>query len=172
MKKAILFCVFCFSVSIASAQIEAKQSTALDIIIGPLLLAADGITPATTINPTSLDVDLYKGIVKTDLTITLPGGGVNDSTHVANGYFSLELTSGNLDTLGVAKLTINSTPVLPLWHNLRVVSASAYEIKYGSSEIVTASEIWGASSSINDSTDTMGELLNLIDDLIELVQSR
>ena len=81
-----------------------KQSTATAVLIGPFLDETDGRTPETALTVASIDADLYKfsdthPLTKTDLTLTASGGS-NDCQHVANGFYSLELTSGNVDTLG------------------------------------------------------------------------
>ena len=103
-----------------------KQSTAVSVILGPFIDDTDGKTAKTGLTVTSMDVDLYKGVTKSDLTITASGGD-NDMAHVANGYYSLELTTGNTDTLGRLRLTANITAALAVWRDFLVLPANVYD---------------------------------------------
>lgn len=102
-----------------------QQSAALTIIIGPFLDDTDGKTAETGLTVTSIDVDLYKGATKSDLTITASGGN-NDMAHVANGYYSLELTTGNTDTAGQLMVTANISGALPVWRTFTVLPAQVF----------------------------------------------
>jgi hypothetical protein len=96
-----------------------KQSTATNIIIGPFLDDADYKTPETALDVTGFNFDIYKGVSKSDITITASGGS-NDCVHVANGYYNCELTTGDTDTLGRFRVTVNVTGALPIWEDYRV----------------------------------------------------
>lgn len=110
-----------------------KQSTALTVILGPFLDDTDGKTPETALTVTSIEVDLYKGATKSDLTITASGGN-NDMAHVANGYYSLELTTGNTDTLGHLLVTANISGALPVWRSFVILPANVYDSLIGGSD--------------------------------------
>lgn len=103
-----------------------RQNTAASVLLGPFLDDVDGKTPETALDAAATDVDLYKGVTKSDIADT-DSGGDNDFAHVANGYYSLELTAGNVDTPGPLRLTVNATGALPLWADYQVVPAAVYD---------------------------------------------
>lgn len=108
---------------------ELRQSTARTIIIGPFLDDTDGKTPETALDVTTINCDLYKGSTKSDLSLTASGGD-NDCVHVANGYYSLELTTGNSDTLANGRLSFNVSGAMPFWEDFMVVSQQFWDSKY------------------------------------------
>jgi len=100
-----------------------KQSTAKSILVGPFLDSTT-LAPMTSITVTGIDLDIYKNsVTATNLTITA-SGGVNDMAHVVNGYYSLELTTGNVDTLGEFIVTANVSGALPLRQDYTVLPAN------------------------------------------------
>lgn len=103
-----------------------RQSTATTFIIGPFLDATDGKTAETALTVADIDVDLYKGITKSNLTITASGGS-NDMAHVANGFYSLELTTSNTDTLGMGSVSANIAAALPTWRHFCVLPANVWD---------------------------------------------
>jgi hypothetical protein len=78
----------------------AKQSTAATLIVGPIL------------DSTGAE---YTSAVIGDLSISKNGGTLTalaaaaTLTHIANGQYTLVLTTGNLDTLGRAQITCNKS---------------------------------------------------------------
>ena len=66
-----------------------KQSTASTVLVGPVL-DVNGAAVTTAV------VGDF-GIAKNGTTATLSGATV---THVANGYYTVALTTGNTDTVG------------------------------------------------------------------------
>ncbi len=103
-----------------------KQSTATTITLGPFLDDSDGKTAETGLTVGSIDVDIYKNTTKSDITATASGGN-NDMVHIANGHYSLELTSGNTDTLGRFMVTANIAGALPVWREFVVLPANVYD---------------------------------------------
>lgn len=103
-----------------------RQSTAVSVLLGPLVDDADGKTPETAINAAATDLDFYKGITKSDITDT-DSGGSNDWAHVANGFYSLELTISDTDTLGHFRISVNATGCLPTWEDFIVLPANVYD---------------------------------------------
>lgn len=115
-----------------------RRNTATAILFGPMLDDTDGKTPETALTVTSFDADLYKAsdshpLTKSDLTVTASGGS-NDCAHVANGYYSLELTAGNVDTAGRLRLSINIAGALPIWEEFVVLPETVYDALYGASD--------------------------------------
>lgn len=131
-----------------------KQSTALTVIIGPFIDDTDGKTAETGLTVADINVDLYKGSTKSDLTITASGGS-NDMAHVANGFYSLELTTGNTDTLGLLIVTANIAGALPVWADYMVMPANAWDSLFGADYLqVDLTQIGGAA--VSTSTAQLG----------------
>lgn len=117
-----------------------RQSTATAILAGPFLSSSDGFTAQSALTVASIDTDLYKfsnshPLTKTDITLAA-SGSANDCAHVANGYYSVELTSGNTDTLGRCLLSLNISGALPVWHELTVLSAQVYDSLIGGGDLL------------------------------------
>lgn len=96
----------------------AKQSTGLTLIVGPVLDSAGAE---------------YTSAVIGDLSISKNGGTLTalaaaaTLTHIANGQYTLVLTTGNTDTLGVIQITCNkSTYQMPTVER-HVVTANVYD---------------------------------------------
>jgi hypothetical protein len=83
----------------------AKQSTAATLIVGPILDSAGAEFTTAVISDISLS--------KNGGTLTALAAAAT-LTHIANGQYTLALTTGNTDTLGRAQLTCNrSTYQMP-----------------------------------------------------------
>lgn len=96
----------------------AKQSTAATLIIGPIL------------DSTGAE---YTSAVIGDLSISKNGGTLTalaaaaTLTHIANGQYTLVLTTGNLDTLGRAQITCNKSTYQIPEVRLMVVPAMVFD---------------------------------------------
>ena len=96
----------------------AKQSTAATLIVGPIL------------DSTGAE---YTGAVIGDLSISKNGGTLTalaaaaTLTHIANGQYTLVMTTGNLDTLGRAQITCNKSTYQMPPTGLVVVPAMVFD---------------------------------------------
>ena len=93
-----------------------KQSTASTVLVGPVL-DANGAAVTTAV------VGDF-GIAKNGTTATLSGATV---THVANGYYTVALTTGNTDTVGRLVLYSINTAQLMATHHWTVLLASVFD---------------------------------------------
>jgi len=119
-----------------------RQSTKTSIVIGPFVDDTDGKTAETGLTVGSIDVDLYKfsntvpQAITTAVTPNASGsdsGNANDMVHIANGYYSLELSTGNTDTCGPLKITANISGALPVWADFHVVEEAIYDALFAGS---------------------------------------
>ena len=98
-----------------------KQSTAVDIALGPFLDATDGVTPMTALTISQADVRLKKNAgswaQKNDST---------SATHEENGWYECELDATDTNTLGVLIVAVNESTALPVWREFMVVPANVY----------------------------------------------
>lgn len=99
-----------------------KQSTAVEIGIGPFLDSGDGITPETGLTITQAEVRLKKN-----------GGDwaqKNEATslvHEENGWYRCLLDVTDTNTLGILLIAITESGAVPLWREFVVVTAAAYD---------------------------------------------
>lgn len=136
-----------------------RQGTATSVLIGPFLDDTDFKTPETALTVASIDVDLYKHAdtqprTKTDI-IPAASGSSNDMAHVANGQYSLELTTSNTDTLGHLRLTANIAGALPVTEDFVVITQVMYDslIDGTDKQQVDVVELVGATQSVADLKD-------------------
>lgn len=96
----------------------AKQSTAATLIVGPILDSAGAE---------------YASAVIGDLSISKNGGTLTalaaaaTLTHIANGQYTLVMTTGNLDTLGRLQITCNKSTYQMPPIGLNVVPAMVFD---------------------------------------------
>jgi hypothetical protein len=101
-----------------------RATSPTSIVIGPFV--STGATAQTAIEVSSATiVDLYKITAKSDITTTT--AGANSMAHVANGYYSIVLTSGNTDTVGPLMITADSTGSMSVWGRYQVIPAAIYD---------------------------------------------
>jgi hypothetical protein len=110
-----------------------KQSTAVDIAIGPFLDATDGVTAETGLTISQADVRLKKNAGA--------WAQVNDSTsatHEENGWYEKELDATDTNTLGILKIAVHESGALPVWHDFMVVPAEVYDTLVAGTDNLTA----------------------------------
>lgn len=132
---------------------ENKLNIAKNLLVGPLLDPADGVTPVTSLTLGGVTCKRWKGT--TDLAITLvaaaPTGDQRVLAHEGDGYWRLETTTGDNDTLGDLMWSLQSSEFIPLDQVCQVVSANYFDHKYGAGNVnADVIEIEGA-----DATDTL-----------------
>lgn len=103
-----------------------KQSTAVDVLIGPFVDSTDGYTAETGVSPA---VKLSKNgqalAAKNDVTTPV---------HDADGYYNCELDATDTNTVGTLVLTVvGSSTSLPVRHEYQVVEEAIYDSLIGSS---------------------------------------
>lgn len=99
-----------------------KQSTAVDVIVGPFIDDGDGKTAETLLTITQAEVRLSKN-----------GGNMaqkNEGTNLAHdelGYYDCNLNATDTNTLGRLQLMIHEAGALPVYHEYMVVTANVYD---------------------------------------------
>lgn len=140
-----------------------KQSTQVSILIGPLLDDTDFKTDETVAHDAAgIDVDLYKGISKSDVSLS-DSEGDGYWAHVANGYHQLTLSTTHTNTVGPLRVTFVATGVLPAWEDFEVVPANVYDsLVAGTDELVTDAEdsVWDAATADHTDAGSTGEALD------------
>lgn len=98
-----------------------RQSTSIDLPIGPFLDSTDGITPETALSITQPDVRLKK-----------VGGAwaqkaaAQTLSHEENGFYEVTYDGTDTNTLGLLKVAILKAGALPVWDDFMVVPANVH----------------------------------------------
>lgn len=105
-----------------------KADVAVEVLVGPAVAVGDGFTPVTNLVGASADeYELIKYNGATALTSGAPTNALAAITG-ADGYYSLELAIGDVDTEGPLWLVINDDSlILPIRHEFMVVNANVYD---------------------------------------------
>ncbi|MEW8120075.1 MAG: hypothetical protein AB2792_23185 [Candidatus Thiodiazotropha sp.] len=109
---------------------ELKQSTGVDIRIGPAVDATDGVTPETTLALGSADqAELLKhnGAATVDISARTFAAVTG-----CDGWYDLTLTTADTNTLGLLDIVIQDASLCaPIFVRAMVVDADYYDAKYG-----------------------------------------
>jgi hypothetical protein len=106
-----------------------KQSTAVDLPVGPFLDETDGKTAETALTITQPDVRLKKN-----------GGAwaqknaAQTLSHEENGWYEVSLDTTDTNTLGLLKIAVHESGALPVWDDYLVVPANVYDSVVGGSD--------------------------------------
>lgn len=99
-----------------------RQSTAVDIVLGPFLDATDAVTPMTALTLSQADIRLKKNAAgwaqKNDS---------NAATHEENGNYECALNTTDTDTLGRLRVHVNEATALPVWEDYHVIPQQVYD---------------------------------------------
>ncbi len=114
--------------------LELKQSTAVEVPIGPAIAVGDGFVPVTTLTIAGADeAELIKHGATTSGGLA---GSLAAYTAAVDGYYHLDLSTGETDTLGQLVIVIqDDSLILPIRHEFMVVSANYFDTKYGSDKL-------------------------------------
>ncbi len=103
-----------------------KQSTAIEVKVGPFLDSTDGVTAEAALTITSAEVLLAKGAgdwtAKTEATSLV---------HESNGWYRCLLDTTDTNTLGTLMLQIAESGALPVWHEYIVLAANVFDSLIG-----------------------------------------
>jgi hypothetical protein len=105
-----------------------KQSTAVDILLGPFLDDTDGKTAETGLTLSQADIKLSKNgqalAQKTDATAAAAD---------ANGYYNCELDTTDTNTVGQLTIICHESGALPVRLDYHVVEEAVYDAMYAAS---------------------------------------
>jgi hypothetical protein len=115
-----------------------KQSTAIDVSLGPFLDETDGKTAETGLTITQPDIRLKKN-----------GGAwaqknaAQTLSHEENGWYEVALDATDTNTVGNLLVAIHESGALPCWREFQVLPANVYDSLIGGTDAlqVHANEI-------------------------------
>lgn len=99
-----------------------KQSTAVDIGLGPFVDSTDGFTPETALTIAQADVRLKK-----NAGAWAQKNQASSATHEENGWYEISLDATDTNTLGILIVAVNESGALPVWKEFMVVPANVYD---------------------------------------------
>ena len=104
-----------------------KQSTAVDVLIGPFLDQDDGKTAEASLTISQADVKLSKNgqtlAQKNDVTACASDG--------SDGYYNCELDATDVNTVGQLTIIIHESGALPVRLDYHIVEEAVYDAMYG-----------------------------------------
>src|SRR5574341_1854912 len=114
-----------------------KQSTAVDIGIGPFVDSTDGVTAETGLTLSQADFRLKKN--------NGAWAQKNESTtapHEANGWYECSLDATDTNTLGILIVAVNESGALPVWREFLVVPANVYDSWFSTDLLQVDAQQW------------------------------
>lgn len=99
-----------------------RQSTSVDLPIGPFLDATDGVTAETALTLTQPDIRLKKNNGN-----WAQKAAAQTLTHEENGFYEVTLDATDTNTLGLLRLAVFESGALPVWEDFLVVPAMVYD---------------------------------------------
>lgn len=104
-----------------------RQSTAVEVKLGPFVDSGDGVTAETALTITQAEVLLAKNggdfAQKTETTSLV---------HESNGFYRCLLDTTDTNTLGILYLQIAESGALPIWRQYMVVPTNVWDSLFGS----------------------------------------
>ena len=116
-----------------------KQSTSVDVPIGPFLDSTDGVTAETLLTITQPDVRLKK-----NAGAWAQKAAAQTLTHEENGNYEVTLDATDTDTLGLLRLHVAESGALPVWEDFMVMPANVWDSLFGADLLqVDATQLLG-----------------------------
>ena len=106
-----------------------RQSTSVDVPLGPFLDETDGKTAETALSITQPDIR-----VKKNGAAWAQKNAAQTLSHEENGYYEATLDATDTDTLGRMKVAVHKSGALPVWENFMVIPANVYDSLIGGSD--------------------------------------
>ena len=102
-----------------------RQSTAVDVLIGPFVDESDGKTAETSLTIEDSDVRLSK-----EGQNMVPKNDDTNCAHDEIGYYNCELDATDTNTVGHLVLAVHESGALPVRHEFQVVEEAIYDTMY------------------------------------------
>ena len=112
-----------------------KADTNVEILLGPAVAVGDGFTPVTTLTLSGADeAEIIKNNGATALVVTSISANTIAAITGADGYYTVDVTTGNVDTEGPLTILVNQDNlILPIRQDYMVVNANVYDSMFAAS---------------------------------------
>ncbi len=136
-----------------------KQSTAVDIALGPFLDSVDGNSVEAALTITQPDIRLKK-----NAAAWAQKSAAQTLSHEEAGWYEANLSATDTDTLGVLMVAVHEAGALPVWREFSVVPANVYDSLFSTDKLqVDVVECTGAAQA----TIATQASVTAIDDFID-----
>lgn len=142
-----------------------KADTNTEVLIGPVVAVGDGFTPVTTLSLSTADeAEIIKYGGATPLTVTSISANGFAAITGADGYYTLDITTGNSDTEGFLTVLINDDSLcLPVRVDFMVVNANVYDSLFAAATTdylqVDTIQVSGTAQTANDNGADINAIL-------------
>lgn len=144
-----------------------KQSTSIDIRMGPFVDATDGVTPETGVTLGAAD---QAEVLKANGAATVAMAGTFAAVTGADGWYDYTVQTGDVDTVGEVTFVVQDSSVcLPVFVRAMVLEEAIYDALYGSgasgfdaSGRVDVGSVGGTAQTANDNGADLNTLLTRI----------
>jgi VCBS repeat-containing protein len=99
-----------------------RQSTSVDLPIGPFLDSVDGVTAKTALSITQPDIRLKKNAAN-----WAQKNAAQTLAHEENGYYEVTLDATDTNTLGQMRLACVKSTACPIWDDFLIVTANVWD---------------------------------------------
>lgn len=107
-----------------------RQSTSIDIRMGPFLDSTDGVTPETGITLAAAD---QAEVLKANGAATVAMAGTFAAVSGANGWYDYTVAAGDVDTIGEVVFVVQDSSVcLPVYVRGTVLEEATYDFLFAS----------------------------------------
>lgn len=130
-----------------------KQSTAVEVKVGPFVDQTDGVTAEDGLTISQADVRLAKNggdWAQKSETTTL--------VHEEGGWYRCLLDTTDTDTLGVLMLAIAESGALKVWHEFMVMPANVWDSMFGSDKLQVDVAEWLGTAAATPTTAGVPEV--------------
>lgn len=103
-----------------------KQSTSVDVPIGPFLDSTTGVDAETALTLTQPDIRLKK-----NASAWAQKAAAQTLSHEENGFYEVTLDATDTDTLGLLRLAVFESGACPVWEDFTVLPAHIYDVYFG-----------------------------------------
>jgi hypothetical protein len=114
-----------------------KQSSSVDLPIGPFLDDTDGKTAETGLTLTQPDIRLKK-----NGAAWAQKAAAQTLSHEENGNYEVTLDATDTDTLGQLRLHVIESGALPVWEDFMVLPANVWDSLFGSDRLQVDVQEW------------------------------
>lgn len=114
-----------------------KQSTSVDVPIGPFLDSVDGVTAKAGLTITQPDIRLKK-----NGAAWAQKNAAQTLSHEENGYYEVTLDATDTDTLGLLRLAVNESGAAPIWEDFMILPANVWDSFFGADLLQVDAREW------------------------------
>jgi len=123
-----------------------KQSTAIDVMLGPFVDDADGKTTEEALSLAQADLQLTK-----NAGTAAQKNDTASATHIYGGNYKVPLNTTDTGTLGHLRLMCKKSGALPVMRDFMIVPANTYDSLVGGSDYLQVDATqWAGSSTATD----------------------